>query len=324
MVFGFVALVLVAANLGTRHLTWGLLALTLAGGAAAVLGILGLGGLFGTVFPGPTSSPAARHGPIAAAGYGLWILGAGAAIACLFRGVRERVGRMLTGIDPVSPVHAVSLAFYAMLFTYLVGTQLTTDQLKEIAAGGQSPSVVYIIATNQLPFVVIAFCGVGLLARRGWGSSLDRLGLFWPGWRWIAASIGVSVLLVGFGIFFDDLMNTLTPDQAQSIRTVSDQLLRNVSGVWASLALALAAGVGEELVFRGALLPRVGNLPSALLFGALHTQYALSLATLEIVVLGLVLGVLRKRAGTTGTIVAHAGYDALLLVGIPFLVGFLH
>jgi membrane protease YdiL (CAAX protease family) len=53
---------------------------------------------------------------------------------------------------------------------------------------------------------------------------------------------------------------------------------------------------------------------SALLFAALHAQYAISLATLEIFILGLVLGWLRRRAGTTGAIVAHSGYDMILLV----------
>ena len=72
--------------------------------------------------------------------------------------------------------------------------------------------------------------------------------------------------------------------------------------------LGVAAGVGEELLFRGALQPRLGNISAAFLFAALHTQYAVSLATLEILVLGLVLGLLRGRAGTTGAILAHAGY----------------
>jgi membrane protease YdiL (CAAX protease family) len=117
-----------------------------------------------------------------------------------------------------------------------------------------------------------------------------------------------------FGTVFDQVMTRLTPQQSQDIQQASDQLLRNVNGYGPAIALALAAGIGEEILFRGALLPRLGNPMSALLFAALHAQYAISLATLEIFILGLVLGWLRRRAGTTGAIVAHSGYDMILLV----------
>ena len=47
-----------------------------------------------------------------------------------------------------------------------------------------------------------------------------------------------------------------------------------------------------------------------LLFAALHIQYAVSFATLEVFVLGLGLGWLRVRSGSTLTgMVTHAGYD---------------
>ncbi|MDP9325938.1 MAG: CPBP family intramembrane metalloprotease [Candidatus Dormibacteraeota bacterium] len=109
-------------------------------------------------------------------------------------------------------------------------------------------------------------------------------------------------------------MVKLTPQQSQDIQQASEQLLRGVNSYPTAIALALAAGIGEELLFRGALMPRLGNLPAALLFAVLHAQYAISLATLEILILGLVLGWLRRRAGTTGAIIAHAGYDMILLV----------
>jgi membrane protease YdiL (CAAX protease family) len=166
---------------------------------------------------------------------------------------------------------------------------------------------------------IVSFFGVGFLVRRNFRASLVRLGVIWPGWRWIAASLGVACGLVVFGLLFDQLMTRLTPEQSKSIQQVSDQLLKNVNGLPAVIALGVAAGVGEELLFRGALQPRLGNISAAFLFAALHTQYAVSLATLEILVLGLVLGLLRRRAGTTGAILAHAGYD--IIVGALTLGG---
>ena len=71
--------------------------------------------------------------------------------------------------------------------------------------------------------------------------------------------------------------------------------------------------------FRGALLPRFGIVISSVLFAALHTQYALSFATLEVFVLGLGLGWLRVRAGSiVPGMVTHAGYD--IAVGFLSLI----
>jgi membrane protease YdiL (CAAX protease family) len=58
---------------------------------------------------------------------------------------------------------------------------------------------------------------------------------------------------------------------------------------------------------------------SAVLFAALHTQYAVSFATLEVLVLGIGLGWLRVRAGSTlPAMVTHAGYD--IAVGFLSLI----
>ena len=58
------------------------------------------------------------------------------------------------------------------------------------------------------------------------------------------------------------------------------------------LGLALLSGFGEEVLFRGVLLPRMGIVPSALLFAALHFPFKRSLIpwTGFALALGLVLG----------------------------------
>ena len=59
---------------------------------------------------------------------------------------------------------------------------------------------------------------------------------------------------------FGLVMTRVTPQQSQEVQRVSEQLLRNVNGYVPAIILALAAGIGEEVLFRGALLPRVGNV----------------------------------------------------------------
>jgi len=80
--------------------------------------------------------------------------------------------------------------------------------------------------------------------------------------------------------------------------------------------LAVSAGVAEEILFRGALQPRLGLLLTSLLFTATHLQYGLSIVLAVILLGGLSLGLLRKHANTTTAILCHVTYD--LLAGLPF------
>jgi membrane protease YdiL (CAAX protease family) len=79
------------------------------------------------------------------------------------------------------------------------------------------------------------------------------------------------------------------------------------------LAVALASALGEELFFRGLLVPLLGVVVSALLFGALHQLRGpgrlawMGLATL----LGLLFGTVYAATGSiAGLIVAHALINA--------------
>jgi hypothetical protein len=78
--------------------------------------------------------------------------------------------------------------------------------------------------------------------------------------------------------------------------------------------IGISAGVGEELLFRGALQPRYGVIPTSLLFALLHSQYGFSFITLGTFLLGCIFGLLAKRHGTTHAIAAHALYNTLAVV----------
>ncbi|MGI8608985.1 MAG: CPBP family glutamic-type intramembrane protease [Candidatus Dormibacteria bacterium] len=322
LVFGAVLVfvfVLSAANLGDRSPSWRIVAYTGTIGLCVIVGLLAVLNIVSSLFsPGlvPASGVSATRfltGNVIDLG--------GAVISPLFLlpWVRRRLAGVLHSFEPQSAINAVAACLYLLVTVFFLSLQVSTDQLKAIKASGTSPSLLFIIGTNQLPFLIVAIAGVGLFVKRSPRQVLERLGLIWPGWRWIVASAGVAVLLVVFGVVFDVLITRLTPDQSKSINEVSQQLLSNVTNPGAAIALALAAGIGEEVLFRGALQPRLGIIAAALLFAVLHTQYAISLASLEIFILGLALGLLRRRAGVTGTIIAHAGYDLILLM-IPFVL----
>ena len=81
-------------------------------------------------------------------------------------------------------------------------------------------------------------------------------------------------------------------------------------GPW--FLLGLAAALGEESIFRGAVQPKLGLLLTALLFALLHSQYGLSFSTVAVFGVGLILGVLRLRANTSTTMITHAVYNISL------------
>jgi len=76
--------------------------------------------------------------------------------------------------------------------------------------------------------------------------------------------------------------------------------------------LAVVPGLSEEILFRGALQPRIGLLATALLFTSTHTEYGLSFVTLEVLVLAIGLGLIRRYTNTTTSCVCHIAYNLLV------------
>jgi uncharacterized protein len=135
---------------------------------------------------------------------------------------------------------------------------------------------------------------------------------------WAVALVAVLVFLaVAYGI--ERVADVVAPAQQKQVTDVSNVLFSHFNNPAAVVFLGVLAGVVEETLFRGALVPRLGVVVSAILFAALHTQYAISFATLEVLVLGIGLGLLRVWSRSTlPCIVTHAGYD--IAVGlIPFV-----
>jgi membrane protease YdiL (CAAX protease family) len=309
---------LVVANLGDRDPNWRPIGLASGFVLAGLVALLALADLFALAAGAAGTIPGVRPTPRLWAGALVQLLGAALGAWVMIPGVRRWLGHWLKGFRTDSVINAVGACLYILVLAYFVSAQVSVDQLQALSQSNDSPSLVFLVGTNQAPMLIVAFVGVGLFVRRSWRETLERLGLTWPKWRWLAASLAVAVGLILMGVLFDQLMNFFTPQQSSQIQKVSNQLLRNVNNLPSVIALGVAAGVGEETLFRGALLPRLGNVAAALLFAVLHAQYAFSFATLEIFVLGLILGFLRPRAGTTGCIVAHATYD--IIIGVLSLI----
>jgi membrane protease YdiL (CAAX protease family) len=78
--------------------------------------------------------------------------------------------------------------------------------------------------------------------------------------------------------------------------------------IWETILVALSAGVGEEVLFRGVLQPRIGWIAASVLFGLLH-----AISPTYIVVafsLSVILAWIQIAGGNLwASIIAHAVYD---------------
>lgn len=107
----------------------------------------------------------------------------------------------------------------------------------------------------------------------------------------------------------------------RAIRRVYRDLLKPAfAGIGARevVVISLAAGIGEELLFRGVLQPEIGLIPASLVFGMLHTGGRGTFAFgCWVALMGAALGWLAAATGgLLAPIVAHALYDAVALAYI--------
>ncbi|PYN65256.1 MAG: hypothetical protein DMD90_10150 [Candidatus Rokuibacteriota bacterium] len=160
---------------------------------------------------------------------------------------------------------------------------------------------------SLLTDVPLALAGVGWLMTRNFSMALGRLG-FEPITRRQVAWAGVvaAAFVVAAGLL-DHVEAWLLPEIYEREGRFSLKFA-NVSPWLGAPLVAVAAGVGEEAVFRGAMQPRFGVPLTALLFAAVHVQYEIP-GIILIFLIGVVLGVLRDRTSTTFTALAHMLYD---------------
>lgn len=275
------------------------------------LGLLLFGTLFGLV-PAELFESFQREGAIIVApgafGATIALMGVWGIVAST-QPVRVLLARWLP-IKPGSPVHALAL----VMSGYLIGgTALTLTQggLEELATTA-APANVVDIATQFILFVFLALFGVGLLIRRDGPELVQRLGLenlngqhLLVGLRWIA-------VLVVLQWIFGAISMLLNPGQIELVDEISSSLLGEIDTVGEWLILALATGIGEELLFRGAIQPALGLGVTAFLFATAHVQYGITPITLAILIIGLILGRIRRDYSTTLSMFVHTGYNLVL------------
>jgi Type II CAAX prenyl endopeptidase Rce1-like len=160
-------------------------------------------------------------------------------------------------------------------------------------------------------YIVLALAGIGYLVRRDLKGAIARLGLRMPSVRDIGLVAAGAGALFAFNGAADWLQQHAFATAWAHDRSINQELVRGITTRQA-LLLGTTAGIGEEITLRGALQPRLGIALTAAVFASLHVQYSWY-GMLVIFVVGIMLGLLRARAGTTVAIGVHALYDLLAI-----------
>ena len=218
------------------------------------------------------------------------------------------------------PPFFFGLWMFVMILAYNLFNLLSFSELVDAGAfrseGPVSPSVVVI---SELPFVIIALCGVGLGVRRNFRETLLRLGygpLTLPQLGIIPLFIAAALALeAGFNFLF----SRLQPELYERVGEISEGLfsaddLSLPAAILLGLLIGVGAAAGEETLFRGAVQPALGITLTSILFASIHLQYGPSIVLIHIFVISVGFGLLRKYVNTTASFLAHAGYNFTLVI----------
>ena len=290
------------ANVGTLALG-GLLAI-----GAVMFGVLGIGGmLLGAKLDQAQFALGAA-----------WIVSGVAAAGFLLPAIRKDVSAWLP-IDPANPVHTLALMFAVILFGTNLSAFAFTDVLGAIAA--QPPQQLLDVFYGELPLLVIAVTGVGIWIRRSGRESLARLGVVVPAWWHLVLAIAVAGVFLALLTGISSANHVLLPGTAERVDSVNNHVFGEIAraGLLGATVISLLPGICEDVLFRGAVQPKLGLLPTALLFTSIHQQYGISLDLAGIFVVAIALGLVRKYTNTTTSVITHAAYN--FIGGVLPLVG---
>ena len=300
-------LLVVLANLGeTRE--WARVVTYIILGAC--IGGTLIGGL-GSVLIG-SSGLLSGHVHLLQAGVPL-VVAAVASGVLLVPAVRRALARLLP-IRPGSIVHTTALVLSLLLIGLQISTQLGTDVL---AAAAKGPALTPLdLILQEIPFLLAAILGVGVLTRRSFGEGSRRLGWVRPTLPQLLLALAAAGLFYAFSSGADQVGQLLTPGLHDRVGVATQRLFGGLSNPLGIATLALAAGIAEEAFFRGALQPRLGIPFVALLFASVHSQYGISLDALTVFILAIGLGLIRLYANTTSSTVCHVTYNALVGISL--------
>jgi hypothetical protein len=226
--------------------------------------------------------------------------------------IRERVAKRLP-LDPDNPVHALALVLAVIFF----GTQVSAILFTTLATSSQTTLGVGDLVAQDAGLLILAAAGVGIFMRRNASQVAARLGLVAPAWWHVVVALAAAGAMFAFSLAMIELSRVWTPGVYEQVNASTNQIFGGLDSAPLGIAmLALAPGLCEEILFRGALQPRIGLMATALLFTASHSEYGLSFYLGSVFVSALGLGLIRRFTNTTAAATAHVAYNLLAGIGL--------
>ncbi|MFT4662323.1 MAG: membrane protease YdiL (CAAX protease family), partial [Patiriisocius sp.] len=132
---------------------------------------------------------------------------------------------------------------------------------------------------------------------------------------WIQILLGIVVGgIAGFMAWFISESKWVSPRSGRYLNLIGEMNLRHVDIIF----ISLCAGIGEELLFRGAIQPFLGIWITAVVFVLIHgyinpKDWRISIYGVSMTVIIAVLGFMCDRIGIWSAAIAHAMIDYVLL-----------
>lgn len=239
------------------------------------------------------------------------IMGLGLAFSLpLIRPFRRLLSRF-TPFDPTSPIDLSGLAVILAVATFLVVNNLQFGPSDVSQQDTTLTGNAFWLVLNAAVMVGIAYVSVGFRIHRTGPVATERLGLNIPNLRTVGIAIGLVVPCFIVSMMGSLLTVVFQPDVLDGLEDTMQEMTTGLDNPVGAVMIGLSAGIGEEVLLRGAIQPRFGIVLTALLWTMLHAQYDISFVLLGLFGVGLVLGWERKRFGTTAAIITHALYNVI-------------
>lgn len=220
------------------------------------------------------------------------------------------------GFRPASAVHRTAFVLGVLVLANTFITVLQFGGVEGLAEQyAAQPVGQWDAVLNLLGMILVALLGVGWRVRRDFARTLQRLAVRRPTLDDLVWGLGTAFgCLVLIFVFVGILTLLLPPEVLESQGAASNQIAQMFSqSLWIAFLAAVSAAIGEEILFRGALQPVFGIIPTTLFFALLHSQYALTPSSVAIILVGGAFGWLKQKQSTTAAIIAHFAYNFVLL-----------
>lgn len=216
---------------------------------------------------------------------------------------------VVTPMDASSPIDMMGLGvIFALMSYFMFVLSLGPADDETIAAVTVGTQLV-----NVLFFVLVAYVAVGTNIYRTPTEANDRLGLTMPKWTdFVVGAVAVlpTLLLSMLGSL---LTLWFQPDLFEDLGDTMEEMSAGTELTLVNVLIFASAGIGEEILFRGAIQPRFGIVLTSVFWALVHTQYQLTFVVLGLFLAGILFGLIRRYLGTTPAIIAHALYNAAVV-----------